>query len=1469
MHHFPLAPFLESIEDDIPVGVRDYRRIAILLEGGGPWTLERLKDVLLALLVKNQDQRNKFLRRFDAFFPPEARTVSIDEQDRRRVIENIRRLIQSESRELSEPIPLPRGQSIGLGLGPGHSDSGAHSKTKGAKWWVAISLLSICVVIGFGIIHFSDRLPIDPEIQPLSPSSPSLTLEPDTIDFGRIDFDPSQPRQSITRTLTLENPGPGPITLQAVEISGDWEYFQLPATLQPGAFPRQLAEGERQALTLTYNPTTPGHHTAFLDIRSQAGDNPHAVLQGHAKQPVTQPAKRRYRDMPYVDKVEYFPLPEPARGWISDAALALLCLLLAIGYSIHLHRSRKIPEDEPAGFDEDAPRHFPLSRIGGERASMLTDDLLGHLADSMGYFRSEQADRSIDVSASVAATVNNFGIPQIIFSRRKQTRALLVLEDRFSESAAWNTVVPELVRGMEQRGVPVIHGRFECSPDPFRTRDGLVHLEDLEDQRQGFLVLIFTEAQDTPTTGMRSGFALERLARWPMKAWMEYNRADYPSAGSDAGRQGASGSPVSGLASIPRFPATPAGIERAIRGFLTEQGIGEANPSRAASDLAPARLVRPDVHLEHLLGDALPWAQDCAMFQPAIPIGLADALRRAFHPHLPPERLARLFALPDTLDTSAGLRLSRDVSAMLRGGFNTRRKAEDRDAVLRFLQEEIQKAEPAREAGKEPGLAYLKWEMVRERLRLESDPDNDLARLAQLAKSPLGAGLVADLEERPPLAIDKSGGAPANPKARQRLAVLPGNPFNIPKLQVFPISPGKKALLTVLILSFLGFFGKGVADYRETPGLPIGNFEIVGGSSSDEIRLEMNGELTPLSSGRWEFTHLAENPEYRLFLFANGYRAVYPFKTSATQGTRLFIEKKDQSFPCRQDYPAIGLTVLLCTGRETGVADPQQPPIPSDATDDTSPMMTIGLEFTHGENKDAGLESGTSGHMLALLKSGSLDILYRVRPIQGGTPGTPNGKWALEQVFEAMETDLAPWIENSHLVWWQSPDSLPVSSAGLPKFAQTINLSTDDEAVGWAKSRSDVPIIESRTWSQARLQTGPQTASVMGTAQGAFAHPTKLVVRSNVFGDTVTIDGKPVGPTSAAPHTLSPGEHEIRVEKKGFEPFETKITLAAGTKKTIRARLMPVTTVGWAKAPSAVPINQSKTGSQAGSRTGSRTGARTGSQTASVVGSAQGAFAHPTPGQTFRDRLKDGSLGPQMMVIPAGEFRMGSPEDEPARYGDEGPQHRVRIKNAFALGVTAVTFQEYDRFARATRRKLPGDEGWGRGKRPVIYVSWKDATAYAKWLSGQTGQQYRLPTEAEWEYAARAGTTTLFSTGDCITTSRANYDGNYDYADCGAKTGVYRRKTVPAGSLPANPWGLYEMHGNVWEWTADCWHENYGGAPSDGGAWGKENNGDCSRRVRRGGAWYFKPRWLRSALRYRDFTNVAFDDTGFRLARGM
>nr|VFK20969.1 MAG: Formylglycine-generating enzyme, required for sulfatase activity, contains SUMF1/FGE domain [Candidatus Kentron sp. LFY] len=254
-------------------------------------------------------------------------------------------------------------------------------------------------------------------------------------------------------------------------------------------------------------------------------------------------------------------------------------------------------------------------------------------------------------------------------------------------------------------------------------------------------------------------------------------------------------------------------------------------------------------------------------------------------------------------------------------------------------------------------------------------------------------------------------------------------------------------------------------------------------------------------------------------------------------------------------------------------------------------------------------------------------------------------------------------------------------------------------------------------------------------------------------------------------------------------------------------------------------------------------------------------------GEIFQDRLRDGAQGPSMIVVPAGEFLMGSPRGEPNHHPDESPLHQVEVPS-FALGITTVTFEDYDRFAMDTGRKFPEDRGWGRGKRPVIFVSWTDAMAYAAWLCRQTSERYRLPSEAEWEYAARAGTTTPFSTGHCIGTDQANYDGSVDYAGCGANTGVYREKTLPVGSLPANPWGLKDMHGNVFEWTADCWHPNYHGAPTDGSTWGMNHGEDCLHIVR-GGSWFNVPAYLRSAFRFWFYADITNNNLGFRLARDL
>ena len=246
-------------------------------------------------------------------------------------------------------------------------------------------------------------------------------------------------------------------------------------------------------------------------------------------------------------------------------------------------------------------------------------------------------------------------------------------------------------------------------------------------------------------------------------------------------------------------------------------------------------------------------------------------------------------------------------------------------------------------------------------------------------------------------------------------------------------------------------------------------------------------------------------------------------------------------------------------------------------------------------------------------------------------------------------------------------------------------------------------------------------------------------------------------------------------------------------------------------------------------------------------------------GRTFRDDLRSGGEGPEMVVVPAGSFRMGCVSGQDC-YDDEYPVHRVTISAPFAVGVHEVTFAEWDTCVAAggCGRYRSDDAGWGRGRRPVISVSWKDAQAYVAWLTRESGGQYRLLSEAEWEYVARAGSETRYSWGNEVGRNRANCRG------CGSRWDG--KQTAPVGSFGANGFGLHDIHGNVWEWVQDCWNGTYAGAPADGSAWEQR---DCNRRMVRGGSWPNEPGFLRSAGRYGDTAGIRVDYVGFRVARSL
>jgi formylglycine-generating enzyme required for sulfatase activity len=258
-------------------------------------------------------------------------------------------------------------------------------------------------------------------------------------------------------------------------------------------------------------------------------------------------------------------------------------------------------------------------------------------------------------------------------------------------------------------------------------------------------------------------------------------------------------------------------------------------------------------------------------------------------------------------------------------------------------------------------------------------------------------------------------------------------------------------------------------------------------------------------------------------------------------------------------------------------------------------------------------------------------------------------------------------------------------------------------------------------------------------------------------------------------------------------------------------------------------------------------------ETVTVNSTGQIASSHQGKAQVFTDNLGDG-ITIDMIAIPGGSFVMGSPSTEEGRDSDEGPQRTVTVA-PFFMGKYEVTQAQYQAVMGNNPSNFKG------AKRPVENVNWYEAVEFCRKLTQKTGKSYRLPSEAEWEYACRAGTTTPFYFGDTITPDLVNYDGNYPYG--AAPKGLYRGQTTDVGSFPPNSFGLYDMHGNVWEWCSDKWHDNYNGAPTDGSSWetGTDNN-----RVQRGGSWGGNAVYCRGAYRLRTSAGDRYSSIGFRVA---
>ena len=420
------------------------------------------------------------------------------------------------------------------------------------------------------------------------------------------------------------------------------------------------------------------------------------------------------------------------------------------------------------------------------------------------------------------------------------------------------------------------------------------------------------------------------------------------------------------------------------------------------------------------------------------------------------------------------------------------------------------------------------------------------------------------------------------------------------------------------------------------------------------------------------------------------------------------------------------------------------------------------------------------------------------------------------------------------------------------------------------REASPVVTVSGDTYERITLEPVPQPFTVVTTPANAAVqfldrserYRTGMALLPGTYRVRVSAEGWETLEATIR-HGTAPTRHAVKL-KRAWNPAaeETALQLKRSEKELVQrglaaAGFRPGKADGLIgdNTRKALRVWQAKQGHEA-------TGYLTADEARTLIAAGR-KVGRKRPGEEFRDCPEC----PEMVVVPAGSFTMGSPPTEKGRSENEGPQRRVTIREPFAVGKYEVTFAEWDACVAAggCRRHRPYDRGWGRGRRPVINVSWNDAKEYVGWLSRKTDKDYRLLSEAEWEYAARAETTGPFHFGQTISSNQANYDGRFTYGS--GRRGEFRKKTMPVGAFPANEFGLNDVHGNVQEWVEDCWQPTYVGAPRDGSAW--ITGGYCRFRVLRGGSWIFTPTLLRTAHRSRNPADSSYSKVGFRIARTL
>lgn len=683
MNDFPLAQFLIGLAaDGITVTINDYDRIYFVLKTRGEWNREKLRGVLISLLAHNPEHVKSLKQRFNNCFdenPSDAETFTeVQIQAVIKELETIREI------QLNRPKGFNELEQRSLSF-----DSSLLNKP------------SITLIESNG-----------------AAKSERTSEERNTW---------SSNLRAILKTVAAHRKAL--VALNIVAIISALSLYIVPLLIH------HQTDVSTNTNSNTNSQTSP---QAQLTVTTTGNSNTNSRTPSQAQPTATTTGNSNSKPQPQPSNTPINTQEGNNSGfspssYIFITSAVIVASLILLGLFIKLRINREVvPSYVPPAplFNRDKPSHFPLNKIGGDREPYLDAETLDNLSKSLAYFLSEKPCNRLDTKASVHASGQSGGMYIPHFHKLKNLLNVYILEDAYAEPLAWNSAAKELAVGLRQRGVSVRFGNFYDSLESFQMDDGgTVWFEDLEQYRYESLVLFFSDGQRL--TRRRDGFLLESLSHWSSVAWLDLRDKRFWDESAQLIKR----------YKIPLYQANKNGITRAMQRFFTERGLERDDAAFVTRwQGVPAHTGLVEEYAKDVIGEnALAWAQACAMIQP-LSLGMADALRRKFAPHLAPEHIERLIRLNEPSWNVSGIYFSPPILSVLHKGFTESWSIQEQEEILRFILEQIKKLEPT----DKESLEYLIWEWTFERVHLEVEPDEAIDSLAKLSLTPLGERIKKD-----------------------------------------------------------------------------------------------------------------------------------------------------------------------------------------------------------------------------------------------------------------------------------------------------------------------------------------------------------------------------------------------------------------------------------------------------------------------------------------------------------------------------------------------------------------------------------------------------------------------------------------------------------------------------------------------------------------------------------------------------